>query len=284
MVDKDILGLLSPLALDIALPAMIFADIVTKFDPAVNRFWYRMPLLWVVFTVFAFIVSILSSFIAKKEFKREMAVTMMYQNAIFFPLAIIASMYGSGSSMILQLFFFTFFNAAFIFNTAHLFFKTEKTSFDLKRTLHPTLVATVLAVLVKLFGFGRFIPTFATDSLRMVGSMSIPLLMIILGGNIFIDFKNKGKIHYFEIVKFVLIKNFLMPIAAIFILKFTNLPHDVSFIILLQAAVPPITATPILVERYGGNREIVNQFVLASFLASMLSIPLMIYLMNIIMY
>jgi malate permease and related proteins len=49
---------------------------------------------------------------------------------------------------------------------------------------------------------------------------------------------------------------------------------------MLQAAVPPITAIPILVERCGGNRRITSQFVVVSFLFSILSIPAFIYLFS----
>jgi hypothetical protein len=45
--------------------------------------------------------------------------------------------------------------------------------------------------------------------------------------------------------------------------------------VLLQASVPPLTAIPILTERFGGNREIVNQFMFVSFAVSLVSIPLM---------
>jgi predicted permease len=43
---------------------------------------------------------------------------------------------------------------------------------------------------------------------------------------------------------------------------------------LLEAAVPPVTAVPILAERAGGYREIVNQFMFSSFAVSLVSIPL----------
>jgi predicted permease len=55
-------------------------------------------------------------------------------------------------------------------------------------------------------------------------------------------------------------------------------PYPVALIIVLQSAVPPITAVPIVVERAGGNRNIVNQFMFTSFVLSLATIPLTIYL------
>jgi predicted permease len=47
---------------------------------------------------------------------------------------------------------------------------------------------------------------------------------------------------------------------------------------ILQSAVPPITAVPLFVERFGGNRSLVNQFMFTSFIFSLVTIPCSIYL------
>jgi hypothetical protein len=52
------------------------------------------------------------------------------------------------------------------------------------------------------------VPDFVASALKMVGDMTLPLLMIILGGNIYIDFKDKGRIYPMETAKFVVVKKF----------------------------------------------------------------------------
>ena len=49
---------------------------------------------------------------------------------------------------------------------------------------------------------------------------------------------------------------------------------------MMQACVPPVTAIPIITEREGGDRNIVNQFMVASFLFSLLTIPAMLMLFS----
>jgi hypothetical protein len=49
----------------------------------------------------------------------------------------------------------------------------------------------------------------------------------------------------------------------------------------MQSAVPPVTAVPLLVERAGGNHTIVNQFILVSFLCSLITIPAIISLFGV---
>ena len=88
-----------------------------------------------------------------------------------------------------------------------------------------------------------------------------------------IDFKEKGTLYLFESIKFVCIKNFLFPLASFAVLLIIRPDYGIALLIIMQAAVPPVTAVPILTERAGGNRQIVNQFMFISFIISLVSIP-----------
>jgi predicted permease len=104
--------------------------------------------------------------------------------------------------------------------------------------------------------------------------------MLILGGNIYIDFQKKGTIYKTEIIKFVLIKNILFPLVVFGFLFLIRPPYMIALILLIQSAVPPVTAVPLMTERMKGNRAVVNQFVVASFIASLVSIPTMVMLFS----
>jgi hypothetical protein len=142
------------------------------------------------------------------------------------------------------------------------------------------LLATILATSLRLTGLEGLIPDFVLSALRLLGNMTLPLLFLILGGNIYLDFKGKGQLYPIEVGKFVLVKNFLFPLAALGLLLIIKPPYSISLLVLLEASVPPITAIPILTERAGGNRGIVNQFMFSSFVVSLVSIPLMIALFS----
>lgn len=46
ILPGNILGLLSPLALEIALPSLIFVNIISNFEPAEFPDWWQLPLWW----------------------------------------------------------------------------------------------------------------------------------------------------------------------------------------------------------------------------------------------
>ncbi len=273
LIPDHVLGLLSPLALEIALPCLIFVNILTTFNPEVYQDWWMYPLWWVVFTLLAAGLSFLSMFASHKKTRREFAISLFFQNGLFFPLAILPGIFPDEPIYLAYLFLFMLFFPALLFNTYALFFKNTKQELNWKKIFHPIFIVTLVAVGIRLLSVHTYIPDIVYSVATVVGAMSLPLIMIILGGNIYIDFRKKEKLRTFEIVKFVLIKNILFPLFFIGFLLFVRPAYPIAFIILLQSAVPPVTAVPLLVSRAGGDATITNQFIFASFLVSLLSIP-----------
>ena len=280
IIPENILGILSPLALEIALPSLIFVNIIQGFSPSEYPDWWQLPLWWFLFTATVAVLTFVFMFLSKKETRREFGISLFFQNGIFFPLAIIAGMYPGEPSYLVFLFLFTLFFPAFFFNTYHLFFGKREKKLDWKKILHPVLIATIIAIIIRLSNLPGYIPEFAISIFQILGAMALPLIMIILGGNIYIDFQKKGIIHKYEIIKFIAIKNIVFPLAFLGILFYIHPDYIIALIILLQSAVPPVTSVPLVTERANGNRSIVNQFVVASFIFSLISIPLMIMLFS----
>ena len=283
ILPGNILNVLSPLALEIALPSLIFARIVVNFTPEKYPDWWQLPLWWGLFTIISLGLTLCFMFFSKKKFRREFAISLFFQNAIFFPLAILAGIFSDDPSYILYLFFFTIFYPPLLFSTYFFFFKTkEKIKINFRKIVHPVLIATTIAIILASLGLDISEDNLIVRIFIILGAMTIPLLFIILGGNIYNDFKNKGKLHLFEIAKFVIIKNFIFPLIFLGIILYFKefIPFHIGIILIIQSAVPPVTAIPIVTERAGGNRTIVNQFIIASFSISLISVPLMIYLFN----
>lgn len=287
MIPENILRFLAVLAIDIALPCIVFANIVTQFSPSTFTNWWHYPLWWLVFSAFALILSLGTMWVSAKATRREFVISLFFQNGIFFPLIIISGVFGPTNPYIPILFIFIAFHPSLYFSTNHLFFKKStlqagkniedkgKNRMRLGRILNPVLISTVAATAIKLSGADSHLPTFIITVFQMLGGMSLPLLMLILGGSLYVDFQNKGPLYIKEIIKFVLIKNVLFPLAFIALLVFARPAYPIAMILFLQSAIPPITAIPIETERQGGNRLITNQFILASFVFSILSIPAM---------
>jgi predicted permease len=281
ILPGDILGFLSPLALDIALPCLIFANIVQNFSPSESPDWWQLPLWCFFFIAVAGALTFVTAFISAKDIRREFAISLFYQNAIFFPLAIIAGMHGDKSPYLVSLFLFTIFYPAFFFSTYHFFFEEKgNRTLDWRKIIHPVLIVMVGAIIIRLAGVQDFIPGFILSIFSMVGGMTVPLIMLILGGNIYLDFQKKGRVRVAEIIKFIAIKNIVFPLVFLGIVILIRPSYHVALLILLESTVPPVTAVPLVTERSGGNRAVVDQFLLASFLFSLISVSVMVSLFS----
>lgn len=281
IMPGNVLSSLSPLALDIALPCLIFISIIQNFTLEKFPDWWKAPLWWMAFTVVLLALTLITTFISNPATRREFAISLFYQNGIFFPLAIISGLYGSDSTYLVTLFLFISFHPAFLFSTYFFFFGSQPlNNIDWKKLIHPVLIMTLVALILRLCDVHTFIPNFIISGLSMLGAMALPLIMIILGGNIFIDFKGQGGVQYLEVAKFVFIKNFFFPLFCLGVLIVIQPSYQIALILFLQSAVPPITAVPIFTKRLGGNSAITNQFLVSSCLCLLVSLPIMLSLFN----
>jgi predicted permease len=268
---------LSAIALDVALPCLVFTVILSRFHPADMPGWHRLPLGWVLFTLAALPLSLAAGYAARPAVRREFRLCCFYQNAIFFPLAILTEMFGADSQAIAQLFLMTLLFPAFFFNTCGMFFQSSP-RLDWRKTLHPVLLTTVAAVLIGLAGFTNRVPDMLIKALQQIGAVSVPLLLILLGARIREDYEDRGPIYWREIVAFIGIRNVVFPLLFLAALPILNLSRDLGFLLLLQAAMPPVTAAPIMVGRSGGNVAFASQLLLTSYVAAAVTIPCMVWL------
>jgi predicted permease len=281
------LGLLTSLAIDIALPCLVLSNVISEFTPQKYPGWWHMPLWWLGFTAVAIALSIGTSFLVRREFRGEFAMSMLFQNGIFFPLIIINGLFTNTSNYLILLFLFIFIQPTLVFSTYPQFFRktSKELSLNWRRIINPVLVVTGIGIVIGLAGVNKQVPTFVLSILSMVGAMAFPLFMLILGGNVYNDFMYTGqqapKIYVREVVIFTVVKMLIFPLVFIGLLVWLRPDYPVALIILLQAAIPPITAIPILTERSGGNRGITSQFIVATFIFSILSIPAVLYLFSV---
>lgn len=285
LISKKILPLavlsaISPLLLEVSLPALSFVKVFKHFKVEQVDKIILYPASWIVFTFFAFLLAHLFKRVARKNIQGEFGMSLFFQNAAFIPLILIDRLYGKDSFHLVNLFLFTILYSPFFFNFYHIFFESKGEKIKWRKVFHPVVVATLAAVVLVLLRLTHLTPVFIIGALTMVGGMAIPLLMIIVGGNVYVDFQNSNKFDFFEVAKFILVKNFIFPVIAIAALYLLKLDYELSLIIFLQAAVPPLMAIPIFAMRMGRNVAIVNQYILGSLAFSIVSIPIMFGLFN----
>lgn len=282
ITPESVHAFLSRLAIDIALPCMVFSSIITTFTPDKLPDWWQLPLWWAVFAAASLGLSLLFMFLAAKENRAEFAMSLFYQNGLFFPVIIISGVFGAGSEYLPQLYIYIMLHPVMFFSTYHLFLKKKlaDTRVRWSRIFNPVLIATVLGLVLQLFSAGEHLPDFAVDVIDMIGDMALPLILLVLGGSLYLDFKQRGRFYIKEILKFLAVKNIIFPLICLGLLIAFKPAYGLALLFFLEAAVPPITTIPIMTERGGGNKALANQFVFSSFIFSIITIPLLFWFFN----
>ncbi len=281
IVPKSILKVLSPLVIDVGMPCFVFANILQNFNKDTISDWWQYPLWWVLFTILFLILTIVSLQFIKKKNRGDFGIALFYPNAVFVPIAVIAGLFGTNDPMMAKLFLFVIIYPAFFFNTFFYFFKKNNLyQKKIKNIFNPILVSTIIAMIVTLAGLQSKVPNFIIETCKLIGNISLPLIMIYIGGNIYVDFQNRQKIQVKELIVFLILKNLVFPFVVLALLIIIRPDPSVAFLILLLSAVPPITAIAIIGKEYNRNIALINQFLVSSFIFSIITIPVFVYIFN----
>jgi len=151
---------------------------------------------------------------------------------------------------------------------------TGKPSKWYKPFLRPALIAIFLGIII--FAFSIKLPIPIYNAISMVGDMTSPLAMILVGAYLADStFKElfSGKHKYLlSVLRFI-----VWPTAVFFALKPFNLSEIVYASCVLLTAMPAAANTVILATRYNKNPKFASELVTITTLISLVSIPIWMY-------
>ena len=117
---------------------------------------------------------------------------------------------------------------------------------------------------------------YTLNTLKMIGSATIPLAMIVAGARIaMMDFSGFSNARVWMLTSLRLI---VIPLAALSILKLIGLPEDTQKILMIVAVMPTSIASIMISEIYGGDKEFMTITVVSSHVFSIITIPILLSL------
>lgn len=189
---ENVMGFLSSLSIDIAVPCLSLSSLIINFSPQTNPDWWRVPIFWMGYTVIALALALGTSYISQKSTRSEFIISLFYQNGLFFPIIILSGLFGTQNDYLAPLFLFSFLFPTMMFSTYPYFFKKSSQPADsgsppktsklvLARPLNPVLIVTIIGLTFSLSGISAYVPDFIKMILIMVGAMASPLFYVDTG-------------------------------------------------------------------------------------------------------
>lgn len=148
-----------------------------------------------------------------------------------------------------------------------------------KALFNPSLVAIMIGL--PLFLLGIKIPAVPAAVINFLGSINSPLAMIIIGGQIAgLSLATLFKVRQVYVIS--LLRLLIVPAVIMLGLHIFPLNRELIIACLIPAAAPAAVATALFATRYGQDKELAAQAVALTTIFSIITIPLMIMLSDLI--
>jgi len=280
LVKKDILpqeGLksLSRLVIEIIFPALIFSRLVKDFSFDTYSDWWFFPLISLLITASGFIIgSLFVGFVKGPKHKTQFLSLSTFQNSGYMPLAMVAALLPkdqAGSVFIYIFLFLLGFDLVMWSVGVYMLTSTFTKKFELGSIFSPPVIANLVSLFLVAIGLNKLIPDFIMTPARMVGDCTLPLAMLIVGGNIACI--KLGGVDKKAIFLSLLAKLIILPSLGLLVILKLNLPYLLVLLILMQLAMPPATSLSVVVRHYKKEDLLISQGVFFGHLVSIITIP-----------
>ena len=269
IINSQVSKKLSELLLYITSPFLVITSFNFKFSidmltKAIIVFIFSMAI-----HIFSVILGKLAFYRYPARVKSVLQFITVFPNCGFMGFPVLESIfgkigifYGSIYVMVFNLFLWTY--GVMLFSKSG-----EKTSMK-QVILNPGIISVFIGIIIFLFSIDIPKPIFNT--LDMVGGMTAPLSMLIVGALLAdIDFKQLFSgfaVYYGSFIRLIFI-----PLFTLIVLKFTGMEQELMKICVLLVAMPAAANTAIFAEKYDADALLASRCVALSTIFSMITMP-----------
>ncbi|MFA5100993.1 MAG: AEC family transporter [Candidatus Omnitrophota bacterium] len=280
LIKRNLLGAegldtLSRLVIEVTLPLLIFVRLVKGFSFGQYPDWWLYMLVSLCVTIIGIVAGYMfSGFIKGTQEKTQFISLIAFQNSGYLPLVLVASILPAAQADAMFIYLFLFlvaFNLLMFSVGVYLLTYHKAKKFDWMLLLNPPVIATLIGLAVVWLKLSRFIPAVVLKPLEITGDCTVPLAMMVLGGNIAV-IKCSGAFKR-SITLMALVKLVLLPCLGLWMVYQFRIGGLLGFMIVLQLAMPSATNLSVIVRQYRQNDCLVSQGVFYSHIISIITIP-----------
>ncbi len=269
------LGTMTSLTLYVALPCTILISFQSPFSK---------ELLWEMgqAAIWSFGLHITMWLVGKKIFNRfaldqrkAMQFAAIFSNAGFMGYPILLAIFGN-TGLLIGAIYVSMFNI-FLWTAGMSIFMHQS---DWRKTIipvisNPGIIATVLGIIT--FIFSIKIPTIPLKSVTMLGSMTTPLSMLVVGARL-IGVRFREALSGVGVYIICALRLLIIPLVLFFLMKLCGVSLLPLGVLTIQAAMPVAANTTLFAEKFGGDSKFASRLIFLSTFLSIATIPLIMLL------
>ena len=277
LLEERDLNRLSRLIIDLLFPMLAFSSITKNFDASQMVDLWQMPLFGFGLMAFGGVVGFAFRYGMKSRKQGRMETFHFFcvaNNYVFLPLILLESLWGE---KYLPLLFIMNIGSTIGFWTVGV---GVLAGGKIKQTLKNIFTVNLAAVLIALlFCFARWpVPVVIGNIFQKFGGAAMPLMFMVIGAALYNSagglLENKWDISYLCLIRLI-----ALPLIIVFVLKLLPISIEVYRVVFVVALMPVSASSAVITRRFGGAPNFAAQAVVITTLASMITIPLMLWLL-----
>ena len=275
VIDERSHNNLSEILLKAVLPFTIIASSQYEYSESLARSIAAVAVGSAAYYAVALIViwTIVKKSKLNEQVKRVFVTASIFGNTNFVGIAIMSGLMGK-SGLLLAAVYNLVYNIFFYTLGAHILSKGKNSFYDI--VVNPVSLTSILSII--LFFVPR-LPVFISDTVSVVGDMTLPLSMMILGSMLTtVDWKKLVIDLGSYVVAFLrlIVSPVLMMAALVVVGKFISISHHTIFTLVIMTALPAGTMNAIFAEKYNCAPKFCARTVTLTLLLMVITMPLLI--------
>lgn len=274
LVDDRGRKMLVDLILQVLLPCMIFESFSSRLTAEVIR---ATALAFVTSVVIAAAAVILSNILFRRyppEKAKILKYSLMVNNAGFLGLTLVKAVFGDEGLLTASIFVIP--NRVLMWTAGLSLFEDCDFKTSCRNILlNPNMIAVYLGLTRQICGIPM--PDFLDTALKGIGSAASPLSMMVIGMMVYgVNLKSLVEPVTFYFSAFRLI---LLPVGALAICRLLGFDPVLTGVCLVMTGMPAGSTSALMAAKYGGDQEFASKLVIATTLLSLVTAPLLMFLL-----
>ncbi|MFR6310847.1 AEC family transporter [Anaerofustis stercorihominis] len=267
------------LLLNVTTPCLILGSVSSGEVPYKNSTIFTILLIaFLMYLILPFIAFILNKVlkVEKENFGLYLFMTV-FSNIGFMGYPVVKTIFGDNAVFLCSLFnmifgLFAYSLGIYLFNMD----KGKNLKFDIKEIINPAMIASILALLIFLLNVK--LPTIISNTFISIGSITSPLAMMLIGSSL-ATMPIKEIFKEYKLYPYTLIKQIIIPLLALIILKPILTDPLILGITIVVLAMPIGNISNIFANRFDGNYKLASKGIFITTICSFITIPILCYIL-----
>lgn len=277
IITQDITRRLSSILVNVTQPLLIIMSLQVDYTGELLKTGGKILLISIIYHIVVAVIAMFSYSGSPSKEQKVFNIATIFGNCAFMGYPVLKAMFGD-----IGLFygaFFTFFFNVFLWSYGiFILSRGTKANVNLKKCLiNPGTISSLIGFL--LFIMRIKLPLVIANAFTMVGDMTFPLSMLVVGAVVSIT-DLKKLLDSFTTYFYLIMKLLMLPVLTLLICVIFRLDQVLTYLCVVMAAMPCATNTVIFSEIYKADSKLGARLVSTSTLLSVGTIPLVLALTN----